>query len=382
MTDQAHDIQSLLRRMVSEDASDMFITASLPPSFKVHGKVKAIAEDPLTPEDSEKILYSVMNDEQCAEFERTQECNFALNYPDIGRFRVNAFRQKQKTGMILRKIETQIPTIEELGLPPIIKDLAMTKRGLIIVVGATGSGKSSTLAAMIGHRNHNSTGHIISIEDPIEFVHEHDQCVITQREVGVDTDSFEAALKNTLRQAPDVILIGEIRSRETMQHAITFAETGHLCLATLHANNANQALDRIINFFPEDRRDQLLLDLSLNLKATIAQQLVPTPDHTGRKPVFEILLNSPFAAKLIRKGDVYKLKELMGNSDNLGMKTFDQSLYELYINDEISYDDAIHHSDHPNELRLMVKLNKDRNEESLDSSLEGVTLIDPNEHTD
>jgi len=304
------------------------------------------------------VVKSVMSDAQRQEFEENKECQCAISRPDIGRFRVSAFIQKDDAGMVLRRIETQIPTIAELNIPPIIEDLAMTKRGLIIFVGATGTGKSTSLAAMVGHRNRNSTGHIITIEDPIEYVHDHAGCVVTQREVGLDTESYETALQNTLRQAPDVILIGEIRSRETMEHARTFAETGHLCLSTLHANNANQALDRIIHFFPEAAHKQLFMDLSLNLKAMIAQQLVPTIDGKGRKAVIEIMLNTPLAADFIRKGDVHKLKELMKNSTEQGMQTFDQALYAFYANGDISYEDALKHADSSNEVRLMIKLGK------------------------
>jgi twitching motility protein PilU len=292
----------------------------------------------------------------------------------VGRFRVSAFYQRNCVGMVLRRIETHIPSVDDLKLPPIIKTLAMTKRGLIIFVGGTGTGKSTSLAAMIGYRNQNSTGHIITIEDPIEFVHQHGGCIVTQREVGVDTESFEMALKNTLRQAPDVILIGEIRTRETMDYAVAFAETGHLCLATLHANNANQALDRIINFFPEDRRDQLLMDLSLNLKALLAQQLIPTPDGKGRRCAVEVLINTPLASDLIRKGEIHQIKELMKKSGQQGMKTFDQALYELYKAGEITYDDALHHADSANEVRLMVKL-KD-GDVSADNALNGISLVD------
>ena len=293
----------------------------------------------------------------------------------MGRFRVSAFYQRNHAGMVLRKIETTIPTIEQLSLPPVLKDLAMTKRGMIIFVGATGSGKSTSLAAMLGFRNKNSTGHIITIEDPIEFIHQHDGCIVTQREVGIDTESFETALKNTLRQAPDVILIGEIRTRETMDHAIAFAETGHLCLATLHANNANQALDRIINFFPEDRRSQLLMDLSLNLKAMVAQQLIPTPDGNGRQLAAEILINTPLVSDFVRKGEVHTLKETMAKSRSAGMQTFDQALFELHTQGKITYEDAINHADSANELRLMIKLGTTKGDASgLASSLEGVTI--------
>ncbi len=369
------EFDSLLESMKQNGASDLFLTAGLPPSFKIHGKLISSASPPLTADYVRDLATLLMNDEQRHEFQTVQECNFALSRPDVGRFRVNVFQQKYQVGMVLRKIETQIPTLEELRLPEIVADLAMGKRGLVIVVGATGSGKSTTLAAMIGHRNRNSSGHIITVEDPVEFIHEHAGCMITQREVGVDTQSFENALKNTLRQAPDVILIGEIRTRETMQHAITFAETGHLCLATLHSNNANQALDRIINFFPEDRRNQLLLDLSLNLKGIVAQQLVPTPDRQGRRLALEILLNTPLIGQLIQKGELHKIKELMKKSVTLGMQTFDQALLQLYTAGEISYDDALHHADAPNELRLLIKLAKDGEIDKMSAAMQGVTII-------
>ncbi|HND14349.1 MAG TPA: PilT/PilU family type 4a pilus ATPase, partial [Pseudomonadales bacterium] len=315
-----------------------------------------IDETPLTPERVRELVLSVMSDAQRKEFVHTHECNFAISSRGVGRFRVSAFYQRNLVGMVLRRIESKIPTIEELQLPTIINELAMTKRGLIIFVGATGTGKSTSLAAMIGYRNRNASGHIITIEDPIEYVHQHIKSIVTQREVGIDTESYEVALKNTLRQAPDVILIGEIRTRETMQHAVTFAETGHLCLATLHANNANQALDRIQNFFPADARDQLWMDLSLNLKAMIAQQLIPTVDGQGRRAAVEVLINTPLVADLIRKGEVHSLKELMERSTELGMQTFDQSLYQLYCDGVISYENAMQYADSQNNLRLMIKL--------------------------
>jgi len=302
------------------------------------------------------MVYELMNERQRAEFEDTKECQFAISRPSLGRFRVSAFVQRDSPGMVLRRIETRIPTLEELKLPSILRDLAMIKRGLVIFVGATGTGKSTSLAALISYRNHHSSGHIITVEDPIEYLHEHDGCIITQREVGVDTESFEVALRNTLRQAPDVILIGEIRTRQTMEYAITFAETGHLVLATLHANNANQAMDRIINFFPEESRAQMLLDLSLNLKGIIAQQLVPRKNGQGRRAVVEILLNTPLAADLIRAGEVHKLKDLMKRSGEQGMITFDQALFNLYQEGEISYEDALKYADSANEVRLMIKL--------------------------
>jgi len=370
------DFDSLLKLMVHKNASDMFITAGVAPSLKINGRITPVTQATLTPKQADEIVNSIMSPAQREEFARHNECNFAISASGIGRFRVSAFRQRNHPGMVLRKIETTIPTIEDLGLPPIIKDLAMTKRGLVIFVGATGSGKSTSLAAMIGYRNKNSTGHIISIEDPIEYIHNHQGCIVTQREVGLDTESFETALKNTLRQAPDVILIGEIRTRETMDHAIAFAETGHLCLATLHANNANQAMDRIINFFPEDRRNQLLMDLSLNMKGFVAQQLIPTPDGQGRVVAVEVLINSPLMADLIRKGEIHQMKPLMAKSNQQGMKTFDQALFELYRNGDITYEDAINHADSANELRLMIKLgeSKGADVETMAASLEGITL--------
>lgn len=350
------DMTKILQLMVEKGASDLFITAGIPPSIKLHGKVVPVSTTPLTPEKTREVVLGLMNEKQREEFNNSLELNFAISARGIGRFRANAFYQRNLMGAVLRRIETNIPQLDDLRLPDVLKDLAMTKRGLVIFVGATGTGKSTSLAAMIGHRNRNSKGHIITIEDPIEFIHQHQGCIVTQREVGIDTESFEVALKNTLRQAPDVILIGEVRSRETMDHAIAFAETGHLCLCTLHANNANQALDRIIHFFPADRHSQLWMDLSLNLKAIVAQQLVPTPDGNGRRAVIEVLLNTPLAQDLIRKGEVHGLKELMKKSTELGMQTFDQALYELYDAGEITYEDALLHADSPNDLRLMIKL--------------------------
>ncbi len=368
------DFNSLLKLLVHKQGSDLFITAGMAPSMKVNGRIKPVSQSTLTPEQAREVVLSVMDAEQRKYFDKNHECNFAISASGIGRFRVSAFFQRNHCGMVLRRIETTIPTLEDLTLPPIIKNLAMTKRGLIIFVGATGTGKSTSLASMIGYRNQNSTGHIITIEDPIEYIHQHAGCIVTQREVGIDTESFGTALKNTLRQAPDVILIGEIRTRETMDHAIVFAETGHLCLATLHANNANQAMDRVINFFPEDRRDQVLMDLSLNLKAILAQQLIPTPDGKGRRVAVEVLINTPLAADIIRKGEVHELKELMKRSNQQGMKTFDQALYELYREGEITQDDAIHHADSANEVRLMIKL-KDSDLDAT-NALEGVTLVE------
>ncbi len=350
------DISKLLQLMVEKGASDLFLTAGVPPSVKLNGKVVPVTNTPLTPEKTREVVLGLMNDKQKEEFLVKLELNFALSARGIGRFRANAFYQRNLMGAVLRRIETTIPQMDDLRLPEILKELAMTKRGLVIFVGATGTGKSTSLASMIGHRNRNSKGHIITIEDPIEFIHQHQGCIVTQREVGIDTESFEVALKNTLRQAPDVILIGEVRSRETMDHAIAFAETGHLCLCTLHANNANQALDRIIHFFPADRHSQLWMDLSLNLRGIVAQQLVPTPDGSGRRAVVEVLINTPLASDMIRKAEVHGLKELMKKSNELGMQTFDQALFTLYEDGEITYEDALLHADSPNDLRLMIKL--------------------------
>ncbi|GAA6151692.1 PilT/PilU family type 4a pilus ATPase [Pseudoteredinibacter isoporae] len=368
------EFERLLAMMVEKGASDLFVTAGVPPSIKLHGKVVPVTTTPLSPEKTREVVLGVMNEQQRQEFIKTHELNFAISARGIGRFRVSAFYQRNLAGMVLRRIETIIPKIDDLGLPAIIKDLAMVKRGLIIYVGATGTGKSTSLAAMIGHRNSNSKGHIISIEDPIEFIHQHQGCIVTQREVGIDTDSFEVALKNTLRQAPDVIMIGEVRTRETMEHAIAFAETGHLCLCTLHANNANQALDRIIHFFPADRHNQLWMDLSLNLRAIVAQQLIPTPDGNGRRACLEVMLNSPLAADMIRKGDVHELKELMKKSNELGMQTFDQALYELYDSGEITYEDALAHADSPNDLRLMIKLGSETDADYLSNVANELSL--------
>jgi len=368
------DFDRLLTLMVEKGASDLFITAGVPPSIKLHGRVVPVTTTPLSPEKAREIVLSVMNEKQRHEFTDSKELNFAISARGIGRFRASAFYQRNLAGMVLRRIETTIPLIDDLGLPEIIKELSMTKRGLIIFVGATGTGKSTSLAAMIGHRNRNSKGHIISIEDPIEFIHQHQGCIVTQREVGIDTDSFEVALKNTLRQAPDVILIGEVRSRETMEHAIAFAETGHLCLCTLHANNANQALDRIIHFFEADRHGQLWMDLSLNLKAIVAQQLIPTPDGKGRRACLEVMLNTPLAADLIRKGEVHELKELMKKSTEVGMQTFDQALYELYNGGEITYEDALAYADSPNDLRLMIKLGSETDAEYLSHAADELTI--------
>ncbi|MDT3719149.1 PilT/PilU family type 4a pilus ATPase [Pseudomonas oryzihabitans] len=359
------EFDRFLQLMVDKGASDLFITTGVPPSMKINGRMTPITKDSLSPDQCRAIVLGVMNEEQRQEFQQKRESNFAISARGIGRFRVSAFYQRNLVGMVLRRIEVNIPTVEQLRLPEIIKKLAMTKRGLVIFVGATGTGKSTSLAAMIGHRNRNSAGHIISIEDPIEYIHQHQGCIVTQREVGIDTESFEVALKNTLRQAPDVIMIGEIRSRDTMEHALAFAETGHLCLATLHANNANQALDRIIHFFPADRHSQTWMDLSLNLKGIVAQQLVPTTDGQGRRAVIEVLLNTPLAADLIRKGEVHELKALMKKSGELGMQTFDQSLYALYRDGEISYEAALAHADSANDLRLMIKLGSETDADHL-----------------
>lgn len=363
--DQATElIHNLLRGMISKKASDLFITSGFPPAFKVDGKMTPVSPQALTAVHTQELARSIMNDRQAAEFESTNECNFAISPPGIGRFRVNVFMQQQRVGMVLRTITTKIPDFDEMGLPPVLKDVVMTKRGLVILVGGTGSGKSTTLAAMLGHRNKNSYGHIITIEDPVEYVHDHINCIITHREVGVDTDSWHAALKNTLRQAPDVILIGEIRDHETMEHAVAFAETGHLCLATLHANSANQALDRIINFFPEERRTQLLMDLSLNVKALISQRLIPRKNGAGRAAAIEIMLNSPLIADLIFKGEVNQIKTVMSKSREIGMQTFDQALFDLYESDKISYEEALKNADSLNDLRLNIKLNSQHSKDT------------------
>lgn len=349
-------MHDLLRLMLSKNGSDLFITSDFPPAFKIDGKVTPVSNQPLSAAHTIDLARAIMSDKQSAEFEATKECNFAINPGGMGRFRVSAFMQQGKVGMVMRTITTAIPKFEDLGLPEQLKDVAMTKRGLVIMVGATGSGKSTSLAAMIGYRNANSHGHIITIEDPIEYVHPHGNCIITQREIGLDTADWGVALKNTLRQAPDVIQIGEIRERETMDFAIAFAETGHLCLATLHANSANQALDRIINFFPEERRAQLLMDLSLNLKGIISQRLLPVKGKKGRVAAIEILLNSPLISDLIFKGDVHEIKEIMKKSRELGMQTFDQALFDLHEDDMITYEDALRNADSVNELRLAIKL--------------------------
>jgi twitching motility protein PilU len=369
-------MHDLLRAMVAKKASDLFITAGFPPAIKLDGKMTPVASQPLTPQHTSELTRAMMNDKQAQAFEATKECNFAINPGGIGRFRVNAFVQQARIGMVLRTITTAIPKFEELNLPAVLKDICMTKRGLIIMVGGTGSGKSTSLAAMVGYRNENSYGHIVTIEDPVEFTHEHKNCVVTQREVGVDTENWFSALKNTLRQAPDVILIGEIRDRETMDYAIAFAETGHLCMATLHANSANQALDRVINFFPADRRAQLLMDLSLNIRALVSQRLIPKKDGKGRVAAVEILLNSPLIQDLIFKGEVHEIKGIMAKSRELGMQTFDQHLFDLYEAQQISYEDALRNADSVNELRLMIKLHgKEAKEKDLSTGIEHLNIV-------
>ena len=370
-------MQDLLKRVIERKASDLFVTAGFPPAIKVDGEVRPQSERVLTPEQSATLVRAIMNDRQTKEFDATKECNFAIAPPGIGRFRVNAFVQQGTVGAVLRLINAQIPTLDEMDLPPILKEVVMSKRGLVMVVGGTGSGKSTSLAAMIGHRNDNSRGHIVTIEDPVEYVHPHKNCVVTQREVGVDTESWQAALRNTLRQAPDLILIGEIRDRETMEYGIQFAETGHLVLATLHANSANQALDRIINFFPDERREQLLMDLSLNTRALISQRLIPRETGKGRIAAMEIMLNSPLIQDLIFKGEVARIKEVMARSNRLGMKTFDQALFELFESGYISYEDALRNADSKNELRLRVKLESKREVKQLDDG--GLSIADEEE---
>jgi twitching motility protein PilU len=359
-------MQDLLRRVTEKKASDLFITAGFPPAIKIDGEVRPQSERALTAEQSAVLVRAIMNDRQTKEFDATKECNFAIAPPGIGRFRVNAFVQQGNTGCVIRLINSKIPTLEELDLPPVLKEVVLSKRGLVILVGGTGSGKSTSLAAMVGYRNEKTRGHIVTIEDPVEYVHQHKGCVITHREVGVDTDNWHAALKNTLRQAPDVILIGEIRDRETMEYGIQFAETGHLVLATLHANSSNQALDRIINFFPDERREQLLMDLSLNIRALVSQRLIPRESGSGRIAAMEIMLNSPLIQDLIFKGKVQEIKEVMSRSTRLGMKTFDQALYEMYETGFISYEDALRNADSKNELRLKIKLDSKREVKNLD----------------
>ena len=373
------DFTSFLKLMVHKKASDLFITAGVPPSLKLQGRIVPVTQSPLSVQQARDMVLNVMTPGQREEFEKTHECQFAISAQGVGRFRVSCFYQRNCVGMVLRRIESKIPSIEELNLPPVIQQLAMTKRGIIIFVGGTGTGKSTSLASMIGYRNQNSSGHIITIEDPIEYVHKHEGCIITQREIGIDTDNWENALKNSLRQAPDVIMIGEVRTRETMEHAINFSETGHLCLCTLHANNANQAMDRILHFFPEDHRSQLLMDLSLNLKGVVAQMLIPTPDGKARRVAVEVLLGTPLVQDYIRQGDIHKLKEVMKESTLLGMKTFDQSLVELYQAGEISYEDALRHADSSNEVRLRIKLSQGGDAHTLS---QGMDDVDVEETTD
>ena len=368
------EIVTILKAAVKHDASDIFVTAGRPVTLKVSGRMATLSQETLSDDEARDLVLSTMSDEQKKIFERDKECNYALETKGAGRFRVSALFQRNRVAMVLRRIKDEIPSIEELHVPEIIKELAMTKRGLVIFVGATGSGKSTTLAAMIGYRNQNSTGHILSIEDPIEFDHKHAGCVVTQREVGIDTDSYEIALKNSLRQAPDVIMIGEIRARDTMDYGIAFAETGHLCLSTLHANNANQAMDRIINFFPEERHRQLFLDMSLNLKAVVAQRLIPKKDGSGRTVAVEVLLNTPLIGDLIEKGKVSEIKDVMKRSRELGMQTFDQAVYDLYKAGEISYEEALKNADSANEVRLMIKLGAEAGELPEDESIQGLSL--------
>jgi twitching motility protein PilU len=366
------NFHNLLQKMVQEQASDMFVSAKLPVSAKINGELLPIDERVLSADDSLALVHSAMNEKQKLEFEQTKECNFAISIDGIGRFRVSAFWQRDMAGMVIRRIVTEIPDVDELGLPSVLKDVVMSKRGLVLFVGGTGTGKSTSMASLIGYRNKNSRGHILTIEDPVEYVHEHAKSMITQREVGLDTESFDAALKSSLRQAPDVILIGEIRSRDIMEHALSFAETGHLCIATLHANNANQAIDRIMHLVPADQHDKLLFDLALNLRGIVAQQLIPTKDGNGRVAAIEILLNSPYISELIKKGEVGDIKEVMEKSTEQGMQTFDQALFRLYQQGLINYADALHHADSPNDLRLMIKLRS--NDQGGVGGLSGVTI--------
>jgi twitching motility protein PilU len=368
-------MHDLLRLMSSKNGSDLFITAGFPPAIKVDGRISPVSNQVLTAQHTAELARSIMNDRQAAEFESTKECNFAISPTGIGRFRANAFVQQGRIGVVCRTINTEIPTMEELRLPPVIKDVAMTKRGLVIFVGGSSTGKTTSLAALVGYRNENSYGHIITLENPIEYVHEHKNCIITQREVGVDTEDWDPALKNTLRQAPDVILMGEIRDKRTMEYAIAFSETGHLCLATLHANSANQAIERIINFFPEEERQQLLMNLSLNLRAAISQRLIPKKDGKGRMAAFEVMLNSPLISDLIFKGDIHEIKEIMKKSRELGMQTFDQALFTLYEDGDISYEDALRNADSVNDLRLQIKLNgKDAADRDLTAGLQHLAI--------
>lgn len=366
------NFHQLLEKMVAEDASDMFVTAKMAVSAKINGELRPIDEHLLTQEESLGLVHNAMTDKQIRQFDEEKECNFAIEIEGIGRFRVSAFWQRDMAGMVIRRIVTDIPDVDDLGLPSVLKDVVMSKRGLVLFVGGTGTGKSTSMASLIGYRNRNSRGHILTIEDPVEFVHEHGKSMITQREVGLDTESFDAALQSSLRQAPDVILIGEIRSQEIMEHALSFAETGHLCIATLHANNANQAIDRIMHLVPADQHGKLLFDLALNLRGIIAQQLVPTQDGNSRVAAIEVLLNSPFISELIKKGDIGGIKEVMEKSNELGMQTFDQALFNHYQQGMITYADALHHADSPNDLRLMIKLRS--NEQGGTGGLSGVTL--------
>jgi twitching motility protein PilU len=368
-------LHDLLKLMLAKRGSDLFLTAEFPPAFKIDGRLTPVSNVPLTPQHTVELARALMNDRQAGEFEAKKELNFAISPQGIGRFRVNAFMQLGRVGVVLRTIQTQIPRFEELDLPPVMRDLSLTKRGLIIMVGATGSGKSTSLAAMIGYRNEHTYGHIVTIEDPVEFVHPHRNCIVTHREIGVDTDSWELALKNTLRQAPDVIMIGEIRDRETMEHAIAFAETGHLCMATLHSNSANQALDRIINFFPEERRQQLLMDLSLNLKSIVSQRLLPLATGKGRVPAIEVLLNTPLVSDMVFKGEVSGIKDVMKKSRELGMQTFDQAIFDLYEKSKISYEDALRNADSVNDLRLNIKLNSKRTSRDLHAGTEHLDIV-------
>ena len=372
-------MQDLLRRMVERKGSDLFITSGFPPAIKIDGEIRPQSEVGLTPEQSSTLTRAIMNDKQSRDFDASKECQFAIAPPGIGRFRASAFIQQGHTGCVIRTINAKIPTIDEMELPPTLKDVVLTKRGLVIIVGGTGSGKSTTLAAMLDYRNEKTRGHIVTIEDPVEFVHPHRGCVITHREVGVDTESWHAALKNTLRQAPDVILIGEIRDKETMEYGIQFSETGHLVLATLHANNANQALDRVINFFPQERREQLLMDLSLNIRALISQRLIPRASGAGRIAAMEIMLHSPLIADLIFKGDVAAIKEVMARSTRIGMRTFDQSLYDLYEAELISYEEALRNADSKNELRLRIKLESQREDSKSHEQAATLRIVDESE---
>ena len=368
-------MHDLLRLMLQKNGSDLFINSGFPPAIKIDGRIVPQSNQALSPAHTAELARAIMNDRQAAEFEATKECNFAISPAGIGRFRANAYIQQGRVGLVLRTIALKIPTFDELGLPAVLRDITMAKRGLVIFVGGTGTGKTTSLAAMVDYRNENSYGHIITVEDPIEYVHQHKNCIISQREVGIDTENWEAALKNTLRQAPDVILMGEIRDRETMDYAIAFAETGHLCLATLHANSANQAIDRIINFFPEERRSQLLMDLSLNLRSMISQRLLPLKDRKGRIPAVEVLLNSPLISDLIFKGEVPGIKEIMKRSRELGMQTFDQSLFDLYEEGMITYEDALRNADSVNDLRLQIKLNSKLGDKDMSSGIQHLDIV-------